>query len=122
MLALRGMHETLRPYAEYAHRIAWYYGIEPTVTSVFRDWTKQKYLRDRYEKCLAEGRFPTPGECQYPANRPGDSSHNYGLSWDSVVRPEHQDLWDAIRRYVGFTVPENDRIHAELPDWRTYVV
>jgi len=105
------MHEALRPYAEYAHDIAHFYKIDPVVTSVFRSWEDQVALRKKY---LA-------GKSRYPANKPGDSSHNYGLSWDSWVPEKDMPLWVAIREYVGWRVPPNDEIHAELPDWRTYV-
>ena len=121
MIALRGMHADLRPYAEYAHQLGRAYGITPTVTSVFRSWTKQRQLRDRYEYCLATGEFGRTARCRYPANRPGESSHNYGLSWDSVVSDAEMPLWAQIRSYVGFRVPQNDLIHAELPSWRSYV-
>ena len=110
MMQLRGLDSRLRPYAEYAHEIANYYGIDPTVTSTFRSWESQTLLRGRFER----------GESKYPANRPGDSAHNYGWAWDSVVPDHQQDLWDQIRRYVGFEVLPNDIIHAQLPDWRSY--
>jgi len=105
------MHRDLRPYAEYAHQIARVNGINPRVTSVFRSWTEQAALRRRYEA----------GRSRFPANRPGDSSHNYGLSWDSVVPAAQFPTWIAIRRYVGWRVPNNDEIHGELPGWRGYV-
>ena len=111
MIALRGMHRELRPYAEYAHQLALEYGINPRVTSVFRSWTEQAALRRRYEAGLS----------RYPANRPGDSSHNYGLSWDSVVPPAEMPLWIEIRRAIGWKVPSRDDIHGELPGWRSYV-
>jgi len=109
-MQLRGMDSRVRPYAEWAHAIANYYDIDPTVTSTFRSWEEQTKLRDRWER----------GESAFPANRPGDSSHNYGWSWDSVVPPSQQDFWDDIRRYVGFEVLPNDRIHAQVPNWRQY--
>jgi D-alanyl-D-alanine carboxypeptidase len=106
--------------------LAWakYYGLTVTVTSVYRSWAEQQSLRTRYEKCLARGERIHPDNpdpaCRYPANRPGDSSHNYGLSWDSVV-PDHQQwTWNYLRRYAGFHVPDNDQIHAEVPQWRQY--
>jgi len=109
-MQLRGLDSRLRPYAEYAHEIARYYGIDPTITSTYRSWSDQTRLRAAYER----------GESRFPANRPGDSAHNYGWAWDSVVPAHQQDLWDQIRRYVGFEVLPNDRIHGQLPDWRTY--
>jgi len=110
MMQLRGLDSRVRPYAEYAHRIANYYGIDPTITSTFRSWEQQQTLRSRWER----------GESAFPANRPGDSAHNYGWAWDSVVPPAQQPLWNEIRRWVGFEVLENDIIHAQVPDWRRY--
>lgn len=111
MIQLRGMHPALRPYAEYAHQWANYAGFRPVVTSVYRTWEEQTRLRQRWESGLSN----------FPANRPGDSAHNYGLAWDSWVEERHRPAWRAIREYVGFRVPENDWIHGELPNWRNYV-
>lgn len=121
MFQLRGLHAGLRPYAEYAIAVAHYYGIHPEITSVFRSMSEQRELRANYEQCLSSGRFGRAEGCMYPANRPGDSAHNYGLAWDSWVPAEHQATWNAIRRAIGFRVPDNDLIHAELPNWRSYV-
>lgn len=120
-ITLRGLHPEVRQYAELAHQWANAYGINPTVTSTFRTWENQVWLRRRFERCVREGRFPGPGPCRFPANRPGDSAHNFGLAWDSVVPPDDQPLWNAIRRAVGFRVPDNDQIHAEVPGWRDFV-
>jgi len=109
-MALRGLDSRVRPYAEWAFEIARYYGIEPTITSTFRSWEEQTRLRSRWER----------GESAFPANRPGDSAHNFGWAFDSVVGTEQQPLWDAIREYVGFEVLPNDIIHAQVPDWRQY--
>ena len=104
------MDRRLRPHAEYAVQIANAYGIQPVITSVFRSWAEQTRLRSRWEA----------GQSKWPANRPGDSAHNYGWAWDSWV-PDHQMAdWAAIRQYVGWEVPGNDVIHAGLPDWRQY--
>ncbi len=110
MIALRGLDSRLRPYAEYTFELAQYYGLTPTVTSVFRGWAQQQALRTRWEQ----------GRSRWPANRPGDSAHNYGWAFDSAVPEPHQATWDAIRRQVGWRVPSHDYIHAELPDWRQY--
>ena len=124
MIAVNGLHPALRPYAEWALSIAEDAGIPVTVTSVKRDWAKQTALRANYEACVARGVFPSslslsPGmTCKYPANRPGDSAHNFGLAWDSWVPPEYQADWNAIRRWIGWRVPENDLIHAEFSGWR----
>lgn len=105
------MHTGLRPYAEYAHQLAEAYGIPVTVTSVYRTWEDQLRLRRDWEA----------GRSRWPANRPGDSAHNYGVAWDSWVPDEHVENWKAIRRYVGFRVPDHDHIHGELPEWRSYL-
>jgi len=110
MIALRGLDSRLRPYAEYTFQLAQYYGLTPRVTSVFRGWAQQARLRDRWERGLS----------RWPANRPGDSAHNFGWAFDTAVPESQQADWDAIRRYVGWRVPEHDYIHAELPDWRQY--
>jgi len=117
---LRGLHPEVRHYAEIALAWADYYGIPITITSTYRSWEEQKKLRDRYERCLEEGRFGQAGECRYPANRPGDSAHNFGLAFDSWTPDRMQD-WKTIRRWVGFHVPDNDAVHAEVPSWRRYV-
>jgi hypothetical protein len=126
-LQLSGLHEVLRPYAEYAMRLGVQNGLKPTITSVYRDLAFQKQLRANYEKCVARDLYPSaasliPGlSCRYPANEPGDSAHNFRLAWDSWVPEDTMALWVAIRRYVGWGVPDNDPIHAELPNWRSYV-
>jgi len=120
-IALRGLHPEVRAGAEFALEVAQHFGIEPRVTSSFRSWADQVVLRRKFERCVAEGRFPSPPDCRFPANRPGDSSHNFGLSFDSVVAPEQQANWNAIRRWVGFRVPSGDLIHAEVPLWRRFV-
>lgn len=110
-IQLRGLHPVVRPYAEYAHRIAQANGIRPVVTSTFRSWPEQARLRRRYEE----------GKSKFPANRPGFSAHNYGLAWDSWVPEKDRAVWKAIREYVGFSVPSNDWVHAAVPDWRSWV-
>lgn len=110
-IQLRGLHPQVRLYAEYAHRIAQANGLNPVVTSTFRSWEEQKKLRRRWEQ----------GKNRFPANRPGDSSHNFGLAWDSWVPPEQRDLWTRIREFVGFDVPAGDWVHAQVPNWRRFV-
>lgn len=123
-IALRGLVPEVRAAAERALSWAVYYGLHVTVTSCYRSWAEQTALYNRYQKCVARGEQITPGnpnpECRYPANRPGDSAHNYGLAWDSVVPAHEQWAWDYLRSYAGFRIPPNDRIHAEVPDWRQY--
>jgi len=109
-IQLRGLDSRVRPYAEYTLQIARAYGITPTITSVYRSWAEQQRLRSRWER----------GESNFPANRPGDSAHNYGWAFDAVVPAHQQSLWDQIRAYVGFEVLPNDIIHAQVPNWRQY--
>jgi len=126
-IALAGLHEALRPWAEYALQLARYYGLHPTVTSVYRSDEEQGALRRNYETCLARDLVGkdislTPGfTCRYPANRVGDSSHGYRLAWDSWVPGDELQRWVAIRRYAGWHVPADDLIHAEYPDWRRLI-
>lgn len=127
MIALRGLHRELRPHAAYALQIANQYGIKPHVTSVYRGMTFQRRLRQNWEECKRRGLYPSrvqlePGmSCSWPANRAGDSGHNFGLAWDSWVPEEQMANWVAIREWVGWRVPSHDQIHAELPQWRDYV-
>lgn len=120
--SLRGLHADVRDAAEWALKWADYYGVPVTVTSTLRPWEQQERLRRRWE---AAGSPPscvrTATGLVCPANRPGDSAHNYGLAWDSTVPDRYQDWWDQIRSLAGFRVPPNDRIHAEVPNWRQFV-
>ena len=109
-IALRGLDSRLRPAAEYTLQLAQQYGLSPTITSVYRSWEQQRRLRDLY---LA-------GNSKWPANRPGDSAHNYGWAFDSWVPDDEMQLWAAIRRYVGWEVFDSDIIHAQVPSWRQY--
>lgn len=123
-IALSGLHEALRPAAEWCLKVADLNGIPVTITSVVRGWAEQTRLRAQYEGCLARGEEISPANpdarCHYPANQPGDSAHNYGLAWDSWTPAEHMADWITIREMAGFRVPENDHVHAELPNWRAY--
>lgn len=127
MIAFRGLHAQLRPYADYAMQLAARAGLTPVVTSVKRNLDLQAKLRANWEECVRRGDYPSDRSygkglsCKWPANRPGDSGHNFGLAWDSWVPPEQMPTWTAIRRSIGWEVPEHDQIHAELPNWRQYV-
>lgn len=120
MLKLAGLDPRVEPYA--AAAIAWanQYGVRVTITSVKRTRAEQQSLYNSYVQCLAKGPVG-PGrsepQCRYPANPPGKSLHEYGLAWDSVVPPEYQDWWDAVRKAYGWRIPANDRIHAEWQSW-----
>lgn len=110
-MGLAGLQSWVRPYAEWCLDVAHYYGIPVTITSTYRSWAEQAELRRRYEQ----------GRSRWPANRPGDSAHNYGLAWDSTVPERYQDWWNAVRRAAGFEVLDNDIIHAQVPRWRDLV-
>lgn len=108
---LRGLDSLVRERAELALRIADFYSVPVTVTSGYRGWAEQTRLRRRYEE----------GKSRWPANRPGDSAHNYGLAFDSATEPRYQPAWNFIRQYVGFEVLPNDEPHGQVPNWRGFV-
>jgi len=118
---LAGLDPALRPNGLWALDVAGFYGVPVHVTSVWRSWTAQKALRDKFERCVARGEFGRSAACRFPANRPGESSHEFGLSWDSTVPPQYQSWWNDVRRFAGFEVLPNDLIHAQLPNWRDFV-
>ena len=118
MIGLRGLHPEARRAAELLLEEAEAMGLRVRVTSGFRSLEEQYILRDRFEKCVATGRFPSPPDCKFPANRPGDSAHNFGLAFDSVLESGDANAWLELRESYGFRVPPNDVIHSEVPDWR----
>ena len=119
-IALRGLDPDVRAAAELALSWGEFLGLKPRVTSGFRSLEDQARLRARWEAGLSE----------FPANRPGDSSHNFGLAFDSVPQVDHihlsgqqfdaDEVWRIVRELAGFRVPENDRVHAEVPGWRRF--
>jgi len=120
-MRLAGLHPQVREAAEFALAWADQFGVPIEVTSGFRSWEEQARLRRNFEQCVASGRFGQGPDCRFPANRPGDSAHNWGLAWDSSIAPELQPWWNAVRQAIGFAVPGNDQIHAEVPGWRDLV-
>lgn len=108
---LRGLHPSVREAANWTLDVAEYYRVPITVTSGHRDWATQTRLYRDWKR----------GRSKWPANPPGDSSHNFGLAWDSTTTPEYQRAWNYIRRAAGFEVLDHDIIHAQLPNWRQYV-
>ena len=111
-MRLRGLHPDVRARADWAVRYAESQGVPVTITSGYRSWAEQAKLRADYEA----------GRARYPANRPGDSSHNWGLGFDSWVPDPYWGFWDAVKVYAGFrTYLQIDRVHAEYPDWRSIV-
>lgn len=121
-LSLRGLHPAVRDAAEFSLEVAREFRIPVDVTSAFRSTRQQAVLRRRFEQCVRAGRFPSPPDCRFPANRPGDSAHNFGLAFDSTTSPADQADWNLIRELIGFRVPVNDEIHAEVPGWRDFVI
>lgn len=117
---LFALNSEVKARAEWAISWADYYDVPVTITSGFRSFQEQARLRRNYENCLAKGTFRETPECKFPANRPGDSSHNFGLSWDSVVPPWAQEWWTHVRELAGFEVLPNDIIHAQVFNWRAF--
>lgn len=105
----------MRERAELALSWAQRYGLSVTVTSGLRTWADQERLYREYQAKLAKG------QATYPANKPGDSAHQYGLAFDSWVPEPEWWTWSYLRTWAGFRVPDHDRIHAEVPQWRNYV-
>jgi len=116
-IQLRGLHPQVRERAELVLSWANKFGVRPLVTSGFRSFSEQAALHERFLR----------GDSQFPANRPGDSAHNFGLAWDAVLpsrwrgNPLAEDWWIRVREFYGFDVPGNDTIHAEVPGWRRFI-
>lgn len=97
-------------------------GERPTITSVWRSRSQQRDLRTLWENSgMKPYRVWYQGKWVYPANKPGDSSHEFGLGWDSDVPDNLMPTWIYVRRAIGWTVPTNDEVHAEYPNWRSLV-
>ena len=115
-IALRGLHPAVRERAEIAVAFVGQFIEAPRVTSTFRSFGEQLELRQKF---LA-------GLSAFPANRPGDSAHNFGFAFDAVLPAEVRGIseweawWKAVREAVGFEVPSNDSIHAQVPNWRAF--
>ena len=108
---LADVHPDVESAAENALAWAEWFGIPVRVTSGFRSLQEQARLRRAF----------LTGRSRFPANAPGDSSHNFGLAFDSRVAREDLSDWTIIREWIGFRVPDNDVIHAEVPGWRRFV-
>lgn len=112
MLSLRGLERTTRERAERAFREARHIGLSPIVTSVNRTCEEQARLYKRFLE----------GRSDWPAARPGESAHQYGLAFDSWIDgDERMDAWTSIRRLSGLEVLSHDIIHAQWPNWRECV-
>lgn len=105
----RGLDDRLVPYAEEAMRRAASYNVHPVITSTRRTWGQQERLYANYLRGLSK----------YPANPPGQSAHQYGVAFDSVVPDPEWPLWNAIRASLGWKLYANDPVHAELPNWQS---
>ena len=126
MLSVSSLHPEVKSRVDWLAEVARLNHIPVTFTSYGRSAANQAALRNNFDECVARGLYPSsaslfPGyTCKYPANRPGDSAHEYGLAFDSSVPPEWLPVWTALRQFAGFSVlDENgDPIHAEVPAWR----
>lgn len=121
VLKLLGLHPEVKSRAQWALGWADHFNVPVTVTSGLRTHEEQAKLRRNFENCVARGEFGKTARCMFPANKPGDSSHNWGLAWDSTTSPQFQEWWDHVRTLAGFEVLPNDRIHAQVPRWRDFV-
>lgn len=110
MLQLAGLDTRLREHAERTVEYARQLGVAPVVTSTRRSASEQARLYANWKAGLNK----------YPVAPVGQSAHQYGVAWDSVVPPEQQALWNAVRRAFGWYVPEGDLVHAEFPNWTAY--
>lgn len=126
MNPISSLHPEVRARVEWLQAVAQANRIPVTITSTTRSSSYQRQLRANWEECVRRGLYPSsaslaPGmSCRYPANRPGDSSHEYGLSFDSSVPAQWLPAWTALRELAGFRVADEngDPIHAEVPGWR----
>jgi LAS superfamily LD-carboxypeptidase LdcB len=98
----------VRRAARWSLEVARYYKVPVTVTSTYRSKSLQRRLYNRYKA----------GESRWPAAKPGQSAHNYGLAFDSTVPARYQNWWNYVRTRAGFVVPRGDEIHAAAPNWR----
>jgi len=109
-LKLSGLHPEVKDRARWALGWADYYGVPVSVTSGYRSWEEQQRLYSTYQQ----------GRSRWPANPPGQSSHNFGFAFDSTVDPRYQSWWTMVRELAGFEVLPNDIIHGQVPNWRNY--
>lgn len=133
-LSIASAWAPLVPYIQATVDYAEGFGLVVDITSVRRSTAKQAALRANFDECVRRGLYPSSislragFSCKYPANQPGDSSHEWGVSFDSVIsdpRKRYDQVtldafWRAVREAFGWRVPDNDKVHAELPNWRTY--
>lgn len=107
---LERLHPAAQPYALAAlEAFREATGIYPTVTSVYRSTAEQARL------------YAQRASNPYPVAKPGNSAHNYALAWDASVPAKYDALWRKIRTEIGWVVPSDDKVHAEVRDWRSLV-
>lgn len=120
------LHPEVRERLEWLLQVARLNHIPVTITSTGRSTESQRKLRSNFEQCVARGLYPSsaslaPGySCKYPANKPGDSAHQFGVAFDSSVPADWLPVWTQLRELAGFRVADEngDPIHAEVPSWR----
>lgn len=111
MIGLTGLDERLRQHAEQTFSYARSIGLHPVPTSSRRTEQEQRRLYDTYIR----------GKAKYPAAPPGQSAHQWGVAFDSVVPASELAAWTAVRRAFGWLAPDTDTVHAEWPGWQSYV-
>jgi len=91
----------IAPSADYLFRTAWAHGLKPRVTSVFRSFAQQRWLRQRYLR----------GQSALYAAPAGQSLHQYNRAFDMVTTHPAAvgDLW---QRMGGRWYP-SDPVHFE---------
>jgi hypothetical protein len=128
VLPLSSLHPEVRARVEWLLAVARANGIPVEITSTGRSQGTQAALRANFEQCVALGVYPSdrrlnPGmSCKYPANRPGDSAHEFAVAFDSTVPAKWLPAWTQLRELAGFRVADEqgDPIHGEVPNWRAF--
>ncbi len=87
-----------------------------TLTSTYRSVAEQAKLRRQYDA----------GRALYPAERPGQSTHHTGLSFDFVAaqgaNSQEQTQLGRAWAAIGGRWSERDRVHFEHPQARNAVI
>ena len=101
----RGLDPRFRPWAQWIYDTAQANRLSPRITSTYRSLAEQQRLYSNYRA----------GRARYPAARPGQSWHNYGLAIDMVADrlPELGRIWQAAGGGWGGA---RDPVHFGLRD------
>lgn len=101
-----------RPAARGIVNVASRFGLEPRVTSTFRDPRKQRELFERRQRTLNGTLRPGEPPQRLPVARPGTSRHEVGAALDIVTPWPEGNAWlGAVwRSWGGFWTP-NDPVH-----------